>query len=123
MIIEDMLNHIDAKAGAVRAFYITVAPGQEATYLIKGAQARDYIASGYVGPVPNLINAESVATGESAQVSADRIAYEEMLWIGLAGLVEMARRSGKVAICSESTDEEKFLAYQNTISQLNGMIE
>lgn len=89
---------IDAAAGAARARYITIAPGQEATYLIKAQQAREYRTAGYAGPVPALVQAEAAATGETAQVACDRILAEEAAWVAKAAEIESARRRGKVAV-------------------------
>ncbi|RME58088.1 hypothetical protein D6779_07220, partial [Candidatus Parcubacteria bacterium] len=58
---------IDEAAGQARARYITVAPGQEATYVEKARQAEAFKAAGYPTPVDvnlyPLIDAEVQATG------------------------------------------------------------
>ena len=120
--IQKMIEHIDAKAGAVRACYITVAPGQEATYILKGQQARSFVEAGCLGNAPVLIQSEMLATGESAEAAANRICYEEQLWIALAGMVETARRSGKVSLLSATTDEEREAIYDATINALTAMM-
>lgn len=99
---------IDAEAGKARARHITIAPGQEATYLIKAQQAREYRTAGYTGPVPALVQAEMDATGETAQVACDRILAEEVAWIAKAAAIESARRRGKVAVgaAAEATAAE-----------------
>jgi hypothetical protein len=121
--IQQMIEHIDTKAGAVRACYITVAPGQEATYILKGNQAREFVAANYLGDVPVLIQSEMNATGESAESAANRICYEEQLWIGLAGMIETARRSGKVALLAAINDEERDSIYSATINTLTAMMQ
>ncbi len=91
------LSAIDAEAGAARARYITVAPGQEATYILKAQQAAAFKAGGYSGPVPGLVQAEMDATGATAQAAADDILAQEAAWAYKAAQIESARRRGKVA--------------------------
>lgn len=95
------LATIDATAGAARARYITVAAGQEATYLMKGQHARDYAAAGYSGTVPLLIAAEQAAAGDAnAQAAADRIIAEESAWVAKAAQIEQERRTRKIAVAA-----------------------
>jgi len=89
---------IDACAGAARARYITVAPGQEATYILKAQQAAAFKAGGYAGTVPGLVQAEIDATGATAQQAADDILAQEAAWAYKAAQIESARRRGKVAV-------------------------
>lgn len=91
------LATIDTAAGTARSRYITTVPGQEATYLIKAEQARDYQAVGYTGTVPSLVQAEADATGEAPQLACDRILAEEAAWVAKAAQIETARRRGKIA--------------------------
>lgn len=91
------LAAIDAGAGAARARYITVAPGQEATYILKAQQAAAFKAGGYSGPAPGLVQAEMDATGATAQAAADDILAQEAAWAWKAAQIESARRRGKVA--------------------------
>ncbi|MBZ0127147.1 MAG: hypothetical protein K8F32_12320, partial [Rhodocyclaceae bacterium] len=74
------LAAIDAEAGVARARYITVAPGQEATYILKAQQAAAFKAGGYAGAVPGLVQAEVDATGATAQQAADAILVQEAAW-------------------------------------------
>lgn len=97
---------IDVCAGAARARYITVTPGQEATYLMKGQQARDYAAAGYTGPAPLMVAAEQEAVGDaSPQVAAQRIIAEESLWAAKAAQIERERRSRKIAVAAAVDSE------------------
>lgn len=96
-VLAASLSAIDTAAGTARSRYITTVPGQEATYLIKAQQARDYQAAGYAGPVPSLVQAEADATGEAAQLACDRILAEEAAWVAKAAQIETARRRGKIA--------------------------
>lgn len=91
------LSAIDAGAGAARARYITIAPGQEATYLLKAAQATAYAAGGYSGIVPGLVQAEVDATGATPQLACDAILAQQAAWETIAARIESARRRGKVA--------------------------
>jgi hypothetical protein len=91
------LAAIDAEAGVARARYITVAPGQEATYILKAQQATAFKAGGYAGAVPGLVQAEMDATGATAQQAADDILAQEATWAYKAAQIESARRRGKVA--------------------------
>lgn len=91
------LAAIDAEAGVARARYITVAPGQEATYLMKAQQSAAFKAGGYAGAVPGLVQAEMDATGATAQQAADDILAQEAAWAFKAAQIESARRRGKVA--------------------------
>lgn len=91
------LAAIDAEAGVARARYITVAPGQEATYILKAQQAAAFKAGGYTGAVPGLVQAEMDATGATAQAAADDILAQEAAWAYKAAQIESARRRGKVA--------------------------
>ena len=90
---------IDIQAGVARSRYITVAPGQEATYLLKSAQAQQYKDAGYSGTVPVMVAAEQEAAGDaSARAAADRILSEQDAWVMKAAQIEKARRSGKIAV-------------------------
>lgn len=92
------LAAIDAEAGKARGRYITIAPGQEATYLLKAAQADAFKAAGYTGAVPGLVQAEIDATGATAQQATDAILAQQVAWEYKAAQIESARRRGKVAV-------------------------
>ncbi len=95
---------VDAAAGAARARYITIAPGQEATYLIKAAQAAAFKAGGYAGATPGLVQAEVDATGATAQSAADSILTQQAAWEFKAGQIESVRRSAKVLVAAATTE-------------------
>jgi len=118
----EMLNHIDAKAGFVRTKFITVAPGQEATYILKAQQARAFALAGFVGPIPGLVAAEMAATGKDAQTVTTQIQAEESQWAQLAGGIENIRRSGKVAVMSAASDEEATAGFELTIAALAALV-
>lgn len=112
---------IDAKAGAVRECYITIAPGQEATYMLKAEDARNYKAAGYTGTVPPLVNAEATATGTTATQATDRILYEQEMWRQLAAMIEGTRRAGKIAV-SNAVEEQRETIMNGVLAQLAGMM-
>ena len=114
----EAIRRIDDKAGAVRACYITVAPGQEATYLLKAQQAEAYRASDYYGEPPTLVAAEAMAYGIEPHEAADRIVAQEAAWTQLATAVELVRRSGKVAVEAALTSEELQVALDDALEQL-----
>lgn len=118
----DAYSAIDTKAGAVRAAYITVTPGQEATYMLKSSQAAAYKAAGYTGDVPNMVDAEACAMGVSNQVAADSILAQEAQWMYLAGVIEKVRRTGKVAVENAASEVEIEAICNATIAQFAAMM-
>ncbi len=93
----DAAMRIDRLAGEKRQSYITVAPGQEATYTAKLNDAKAYIAAGYpADATPYVwINAESVATGDTPQIVADLIVSTAAQWSVIGAQIEGARQSAK----------------------------
>ncbi len=91
---------IDDAAGAARGRYITVAPGQEMTYLEKSEQAADYVTAGYPADTSNypFIQAEMNATGLSKEDAADGILAQKSAWISVGVLIEEHRLGGKANI-------------------------
>lgn len=122
MTRQEMLAGIDIKAGAVRSRYITTVPGQEATYILKGAQARRFLDSGFAGSPPNLVQAEADATGDTPKQAAVRILAEEEQWTGLAATIEKIRRSGKIAVTRAGSELEAETAFNQTISAFKQML-
>ena len=98
MKIQMAKEYIDMAASEARGKYITDGVGQESTYLLKAQHAKEYRDAGYTGTIPFLVQSEMNATGETAQVCADSIIYQETQWIYLAGTIETIRRSGKIAL-------------------------
>lgn len=115
---EDLMNAIDRAAGAQRAKYITVAPGQDATYIVKAQQALEFLADP-TSTVPLYINAESQATGMSPVDAATLINHMAEIWGTLGPAIEQARRAGNIAVQSATTNAEALSAYQMTISELS----
>ena len=111
----EMLAAVDVKAGAVRAKYITVAPGQEATYMLKSAQAKAFQQANYEGTVPGLVQAEATAEGDTVTAATLRILAEEAAWANLAASIESSRRSAKVAIAVAPNDATAEAIFNATI--------
>ncbi len=118
---------IDAEAGAARARYITVAPGQEATYLMKEAHARSYKTSGYpaadVASYP-MVEAEAKAmsgdapSAEQIQASADGIVAQADAWITKASQIEQARIAGKRGVTVAADVELVGVARESAVATL-----
>ncbi len=86
---------VDAAAGAARARHITVAPGQEAVYLIKEAEARAYLADATEGA---LLAAEAAALGLDVAAAAQAIVARATAWRSVAATIEGLRLGAKAAI-------------------------
>lgn len=94
------LSAIDFEAGKARARYMTVAPGQEATYQLKVEEASAYIAAGRPADTtayPMLVS-EASARGMSVSQLADIIVATRARWVQLAAMIEAQRVSGKLAV-------------------------
>lgn len=91
---------VDNIAGQTRLRFITVSPGQEATYLSKLADANAYIAAGYPADATAFvwINAEAIATNATPQIVADLIVYTASQWSQVGAQIEGARQAAKQAI-------------------------
>lgn len=117
------LAAIDRRAGEVRTLFITEVPGQQGTYLLKAANARDFIDAGYPADLTGYpwIEAEAAARGVTATEAADLVAAEEAQWIQIGVAIEQARMGGKAAI--RATDDvptiEAHLA--TTLATLNAI--
>lgn len=104
-----VMDKIDAAAGAARARYLTIAPGQEATYMYKSLQAAEYKAAGYSGPAPLFVQAEADAIGCTAAEACDLISAQADAWLVKGSQIEGVRRKWKLAL-EVSTDKESDLA-------------
>lgn len=118
----EMLAHIDMKAGAVRSRFITIAPGQEATYIMKGEQARNYAAVAFGGAPPPLVAAEAAAMGISPELAAKGITAEENAWSTLAGQIEGMRRGAKIAVNTAPSELAARQAYEQCISTFSAFL-
>lgn len=111
---------IDSLAGMTRLKYITVAPGQEMTYIAKLADAKAYIAAGYpvdATPYP-WIALEATATGATNQQVADLIIYTAGLWSTVGATIEGKRQAVKQAITAALTVTDIHTAEQGFIDAM-----
>jgi len=118
---------IDAQAGVTRKKYITDAPGQDATYLKKAADAAAYKLAGY--PFATLtdypwVRAESRAihgaspTAAQCQTACDGILAEEAAIAQKGADIEEARRTGKIAVGAAQTPSDAHTARDAAIVAL-----
>lgn len=114
---------IDTAAGVARQRYITIVPGQEATYSAKYEDARRYLDN--TSPVATdypWVNAEAIQTGMSLHDTAVRIATLGDLWHNVLGpAIEGIRISGKDALDSITEAEPMAAHVQNVLAQLEGV--
>lgn len=96
------LDQIDRAAGAARVRYITSVPGQEAVYLRKMQQAKEYLAAYAEDPmaaVPPYIEAEAAALRISGYELAQQVLTVASLWDDvLSPAIEAQRIGGKRAV-------------------------
>lgn len=125
--VEQLHANIDGAAGSARARYITVAPGQEATYLLKEQQARAYAGIGYLlAEVANYpyVQAEAMAingttpTAAQYQAAANGIIAQADAWLVKGAQIERERIGGKRAVSVATTDAERQAAADAAITAL-----
>lgn len=104
---------IDVEAGKARSRYITITPGQEATYISKGDQAEKFAAAGYdLSTLGNYVwivsecRAQEVAVDETADITAvknvvDTILSERASWFTLGSKIEEIRRTAKIKVSAQ----------------------
>lgn len=117
-------KEIDVAAGKARARYLTVAPGQEATYTAKYQQALAFIAADYPSDTAAYpwIAAESSATGLTPTQTADRIKATGDAWANMLGpAIEGARIGGKDALEALTTTPEVLTSARATIAALGAI--
>lgn len=117
----EALYALDQKAGEVRKRYITVAPGQEATYLIKEREAEAFRTALYLGTPPPMVQAEANATGSSTADACALILGQRDLWVLKAAQIEAARRSGKVEVGAAATLSEIDTARDAGLTALDAL--
>lgn len=112
---------IDSAAGRARARYVTVAPGQEATYQAKQAEADAYVAAG--GPSDTsgypILTAEAQARGITVAELADLVRGLRDQWLQAAASIEAIRIGGKGAV-DAAPDQA---AIEAAVSQALGQLE
>jgi hypothetical protein len=114
---------IDQAAGRARAKYITAAPGQEATYQAKAAEADAFVAAGRPAdttPYP-ILTAEAQARGVSVSDVADLVRTTRDQWIQLAAVIEALRVGGKLAVEAAVNHAGVDAARDAAIAQLDAV--
>jgi hypothetical protein len=116
-------NAIDQAAGLARARYITVAPGQEATYQAKAAEADAYVAAGSPAdttPYP-ILAAEAQARGISVSDMAELVRTTRDQWTQLAATIEGMRIGGKLAVDAAADHASVDAAKESAVAQLEAV--
>lgn len=108
---EEAVARVNTAAGESRAKYITVIPGQEATYQMKGAEADAanaiLAAGGTIDPTNYpMINAEAEATGSTFEDTLALVTQTAAQWKQLAVQIEALRRGAIVSIGKATTSAE-----------------
>jgi hypothetical protein len=93
-----LCNRIDAEAGAVRARFITVAPGQEMTYVFKANEAQSYVASDTDPTHYPFMRAEAAATDKTLDEVHASVLESTTLFIIIGARIEGARMAAKQAV-------------------------
>lgn len=114
----EMCDLIDAKAGWVRSFYLTIAPGQESTYYLKAEQAKEYTARLYIGDVPVMVQAEADATGVTPQQAAQSLMSILATWASIAANIEYVRIKAKLDIVNAASDEAAETIFRAALESL-----
>lgn len=116
-------GEIDTFAGAARSRYITIAPGQEATYQLKANEAEAYVAAGRPEDTTDypLLTAEANMRGVMVSELADMILSIRAQWVQKAAAIETIRLSGKLAVDAATTHEEVDQAKQTVLDQLRAV--
>lgn len=100
-----LIAAVEAKAGAIRAKYITDQPGQDLLYERKRREA-DYVVDQGSNANPALCPVLSASVGIEAPTLADCAALvlsRESLWASIAAQIETRRLGGKAAILAAAT--------------------
>lgn len=114
-------RQIDAAAGRARARYITVSPGQDATYIAKYDQAQRYLAAGPAVILSDYpwVEVEAQATGVSGTEAATRIKALGDAWANVIGpAIEGRRIAGKDGIMPLTTRAEVDAHVAQVVAQL-----
>ena len=106
-----LLGQIDAAAGEVRARLLTMAPGQEAVYRAKLAEAEQLVDRGSLpaSSIP-ILAAEAKATGLPVRTLAGDVLERAEEWHQKAAPIEAKRIAAKRAVREASTREDKIEA-------------
>ncbi|WFU07634.1 hypothetical protein QA646_09850 [Rhizobium sp. CB3090] len=102
---------IEAQAADARGLFITLAPGQDTVYRLKGQEALSIVADRQQGVnVPDgetpHITAEAAEDGVSRFEKAIEILARDQHWTNAAMMIESLRRSAKAALAAAATAPE-----------------
>lgn len=116
---------IDEAAGAARSRYLTVTPGQDATYSAKYADAKAFALAGYpdaqIDSYP-WVKAEAVAMGGTPRAAAEGIKNVGDAWNTYLGpAIEGARIGGKDSLKTLATIPEIVFHARKTLDTLNSI--
>lgn len=123
------IDAVDSAAGAARGRYITLAPGQEMTYLIKAQQAAAYRAAGY--PAASIVDypfiqakaksSKASPTAAGYQAAADAIYNKQAAWMASGAAIEQAREAGKAAVNAAITAAAITAARDSAVAALKAL--
>lgn len=94
-----LVADVDAEAGAARARFITVIPGQDSTYIYKAREAAAWSSGADPATAPFLA-AEAAATGTAIDDLAASVLAMEAQWIAIGSAIEGARMGAKAALAA-----------------------
>lgn len=106
-----LIARIDQEAGEVRAQFITVAPGQEMTYMTKWQEAKAW-ASGNDPETAPFLKMEAEMTDTTIDAIAALVLATVQGWLSIGPKIEGARRRGNVLIDAAATSQEACAAAQ-----------
>lgn len=112
---EEKIAAVNKAAGASRAKYMTVIPGQEATYLMKEAEAKAWVAA--TSPVATdypILNAEATACNMTMADTVTLVLTTAAQFRALAAHIEGLRRGAIVAIEGATTTQAVLAAAEVT---------
>ncbi|PZU59839.1 MAG: hypothetical protein DI547_05010 [Sphingobium sp.] len=94
-----LVADVDTEAGAARARFITVIPGQDSTYIYKAREAAAWTSGADPATAPFLA-AEAGATGAAIDDLAVSVLAMEAQWIAIGSAIEGARMGAKSALAA-----------------------
>lgn len=100
---------INKTAGEFRSKFITVIPGQQATYLVKEQEAKTWTAEADPTSFPYCYS-ESVASGQTIEAVVTSILTTASQWRFLDAKIEGTRRGRIIAVSAATTNEEVYNA-------------
>lgn len=102
------LQMIDEAAGQTRLRFITDVPGQQAVYLMKLAEAREYLAARQLNPLARPgahLVAEAEAFKTTALAVAENVAQLGAQWSNeLSPAIESARLAAKAVVATAESE-------------------